>query len=865
LVHPDVSTQSAAHHHIRPAPIYRSHVETIALNKGLHPQSLERLCTAALSAGDAEAAFMLADRRCRVLPHAEAHHFVLRAEALMRLGDRDGATLDIAAALALSPEDVQANRRMLSWGDSAQKEAAARALIASDDDAAVLVASLAVVHDTGSSAVAAMRTTDETISGWAAWNGRTAPVLTISDGHAVSSLMLVADPAHPLADSSFDHVAGFHLQRTPSAAGHTVRLLLSQAEFFRARAGANERASVHRIDHSQPQPRIDGEVTVIVPIYRDLQATRECLTSLETEIDGWSKRHAILVDDATPEPGLERYLAGFVGRPGFTLLKNETNLGFVGSINRALAHVGSGDVVLLNADTILPPDCFARMTSIARADPTIGTITPLSNNGEFTSFPIPFESNPLPAAARIAEIDQVAARLNEGKVIDLPNGIGFCLYITRHCLDSVGALSHAYQRGYLEDVDYCLRARERGFRNVCAASIFVGHHGSRSFGKDKRALVVRNVAVASARFPDYRQECALFMAMDPLRPARAALERRLTDESYDHLLVCGSRLLEAVAEERASLLRKQRKRAIILRVEHGQLHLCGADGKAPQSLMFQASSSGVLDLAGYLSALNLRAIEIVEPGAVSDPLLQALKGLDRPMVLLTADAGLVCPRGTLIQADGTVCPTLGTDKVCPPCTSRHGGKPWRKRWQSIGVGDVGALDERGRGFAAFLSAEGRVLRKGRARTQFVKAGDPGKERLGLVVQGSTIDEFRLIQHFLREALRCLPDQTFVVIGQTADDLALMASGNVFVSGCVESASYRTTLRQYGITRLFMTLRRPLYGHPAARAAMQSGLPIAYFDWSFGHAGARRDDLAIDPRCNSADLVARLHDWMEASA
>lgn len=808
---------------------------------------------------------MLADRRCRVLPHAEAHHFVLRAEALMRLGDRDGATSDIAAALALSPEDIQANRRMLSWGDAAQKQTAARALIAGDDDAAVLVASLAVVHDIGSNAVAAIRTTDETISGWAAWNGRTAPVLTISDGHAVSSLALVADPAHPLAGSSFDHVAGFHLRRTSSATGHTVRLALSKMEFFRARAGANERASVHRIDHVQPQPRIEAEISVIVPIYRDLQATRDCLTSLETEIGGWSNRHAILIDDATPESGLERYLAGFAGRPGFTLLKNETNLGFVGSINRALAHVGSGDVVLLNADTILPPDCFARMTSIASADPTIGTITPLSNNGEFTSFPVPFESNPLPSVARIAEIDSIAARLNQGTVIDLPNGIGFCLYITRRCLDSVGALSQVYQRGYLEDVDYCLRARERGFRNVCAASIFVGHHGSRSFGKDKRALVVRNVAVASARFPDYRQECALFMAMDPLRPARAALERRLIGESYDHLLVCGSGLLEAVAGERASLLGKQRKRAMVLRVEHAQLRLRGADGEAPQSLAFQANSSGLLDLARYLSALNLKAIEIVEPGAVSDALLQTLKRLDTPMALLAADAGLVCPRGTLIQSDGVVCPTLGTDKVCPPCASRHGGKPWRKRWQSIGVRDVGALDERGKGFAAFLAAEGHVLRKNRARTQFAKTDGPSAERLGLVVQGSTIDEFRLIQHFLREALRRLPHQSFVVVGQTADDLALMASGNVFVSGRMELDSYRTTLRQYGVTRLFLTLRRPLYGHPAARAAMQSGLPIAYFDWSFGHAKARGDDLAIDPGCNGADLVALLDGWMEASA
>ena len=37
-----------------------------------------------------------------------------------------------------------------------------------------------------------------------------------------------------------------------------------------------------------------------------------------------------------------------------------------------------------------------------------------------------------------AVIDEIAARVNLGRVIDIPSGIGFCLYITRACLDGVG-------------------------------------------------------------------------------------------------------------------------------------------------------------------------------------------------------------------------------------------------------------------------------------------------------------------------------------------------------------------------------------------------------------------------------------------
>jgi GT2 family glycosyltransferase len=89
--------------------------------------------------------------------------------------------------------------------------------------------------------------------------------------------------------------------------------------------------------------------------------------------------------------------------------------------------------------------------------------------------------------------------------------------VTRACLDAVGVLSSRYDRGYLEDVDFCLRAREHGFRNVCAPSVYVGHAGSRSFGSGKRSLVVRNLAIIERRFPNYRAECAAFVALDPLR------------------------------------------------------------------------------------------------------------------------------------------------------------------------------------------------------------------------------------------------------------------------------------------------------------------------------------------------------------
>src|SRR6516225_10087272 len=90
-----------------------------------HAEQLELACLRALAAGKVDEAYRNIDRRCRIAPLARAHHYVLRAETLSRMGDGRGAMADITRALQLAPEDIQANRRMLSWGDGgAQREAA---------------------------------------------------------------------------------------------------------------------------------------------------------------------------------------------------------------------------------------------------------------------------------------------------------------------------------------------------------------------------------------------------------------------------------------------------------------------------------------------------------------------------------------------------------------------------------------------------------------------------------------------------------------------------------------------------------------------------------------------------------------------
>src|SRR5262249_28902097 len=161
----------------------------------------------------------------------------------------------------------------------------------------------------------------------------------------------------------------------------------------------------------------------------------------------------------------------------------------------------------------------------------------------------------------------------------VPSGIGFCLYITRACLNAVGSLSERFERGYLEDVDFCLRARAKAFRNVCAASVYVGHHGSKSFGREKRRLVVRNLGVLDQRFPLYRTECRAFEAADPLRFARAALDRVLLTDTGPWVLIAGGRGLGLeLAQARADVLARRNRRSLVFSSHGNEMRLAAADG-----------------------------------------------------------------------------------------------------------------------------------------------------------------------------------------------------------------------------------------------------------------------------------------------
>jgi GT2 family glycosyltransferase len=313
-------------------------------------------------------------------------------------------------------------------------------------------------------------------------------------------------------------------------------------------------------------------IDVIIPIYRGLESTRRCVDSVlgSRQSAGFE---VVAIDDASPEPDIPRYLSELAAQGRVTLVRNESNLGFVQSVNRGMALHADRDVVLLNSDTEVANDWLDRLRRSAYAQPDVGTVTPFSNNATICSYPFEGWTGGVPGMLGLAALDRLFAATNAGRTVDLPTAVGFCMYIRRACLDQVGLFdARRFGRGYGEENEFSLRAAAAGWRSILAGDVFVFHEGAVSFSGE-RALLTLNAGKALADvYPDYVPKVRAFITRDPTAALRAAVDdariaqgtdelARVLAERIEEQALLKARLTEAVryADEREPLIARLRE------------------------------------------------------------------------------------------------------------------------------------------------------------------------------------------------------------------------------------------------------------------------------------------------------------------
>ncbi len=833
-----------------------------------HMDSLTRLATDHLARNDAELALRFIDRRCRLIVPSARDLFVraLVHQAAGRLAD---ARRDLSRSIELDPSDSLMNLSALSWGETATRvEAAERLSADSSVSQAVRAESVRTLFAAGRSIAHGLKRVEASISGWVCWADGSRLEIRAHGVGGDALFTVNPDPLHPLATPGLN-ATDIDLREGTLVA--SLELILDDevactvTPTIPMRSGSPPRWET-------PSADVEPVIHVIVPVYEDFEATRNCLDALN-RVSASLPRRLIVVDDASPSAPLRAYLDGAAAKGDFELIRNEANLGFACSVNAALARCGPGDILLVNADALLPDGAIERLREAAHAAPDIGTVTPFSNNGEFTSYPVPLKANPLPSEAEITALNSKARFANGGLVIDMPNGIGFCLYIRRDCLDAVGPLPEVYAQGYYEDVEFCLRASERGFRNVCAPGIFVGHAGSKSFGARKRALVVRNSALLEERFPSHPLEVAAFLEADPMRLARSALDEQLPPDEAIVLLASGAGASRVAADRRAAQLSASHSTVVVFSTDRSGRRVAfrREGGGAPQSLGFDLAESGGRDrLVGYLAKLRLQRVELFDAAAVAEPALRALLAA-APIVALSC--GALEWLGQALSIFPGPCRAIPGEDFCASCAAASAARPIesardiaardRLRLALARADSITSLDRMGEAFAQrVFKGRAKSIERPPALEAKEQPNFAGQRKLGVLLPLPSPATDRLLLRLARTLATQPVPVSIVVFGEAVDELGLMAAGNIFVTGRVGGDEYPDMVQRYAITELTSLDRTGGFGD-LDDAAAATGLAKAYFDWSFGALPIASGDLSMDPRTCEEKVVERIAFWLNS--
>lgn len=263
-------------------------------------------------------------------------------------------------------------------------------------------------------------------------------------------------------------------------------------------------------------------VTIVVPVYGDWPSLKKCIESLVQCVE---MRHTVmLVNDCGPDVEmLEKNIKKAIkGQSNFKYFRNESNLGFVGTCNKAVSlDKTKNDILLLNSDTMVTEGFLDEMLKVLYMTYKHGAVCPRSNNATIASVPFIFKDGDIDKERHVEYTKKVYSRVKDylPEYTLAPVAHGFCILIKRFLIEDFGLFDPVYGLGYNEENDFCMRINQYGFSSLIANKALVFHLESKSFASEKkRFLQEENHKTLTKRYPHYDAIVADYLryGMDPI-------------------------------------------------------------------------------------------------------------------------------------------------------------------------------------------------------------------------------------------------------------------------------------------------------------------------------------------------------------
>lgn len=238
------------------------------------------------------------------------------------------------------------------------------------------------------------------------------------------------------------------------------------------------------------------DLIVSITTWNVKEYAENCLKSI---FNGSTNIHfrIVLLDDASTDGVVEMVKEKF---PQVNVLVNTTNQGFIKANNRILREYQDKAryYLLLNADTVVSPDTFDSMVNFMDTHPEVGIAgcKVVKPNGTLDWPCKRTFQTPSIFAYRALRFDEMFPQskqfgkyhltyLDENEVHEVDAVCGVFLMIRKETLDQIGLMDEMLIN-YSDDMDWCYRAKEKGWKVFYYPKTQIFHYKTKSHGTRKR-------------------------------------------------------------------------------------------------------------------------------------------------------------------------------------------------------------------------------------------------------------------------------------------------------------------------------------------------------------------------------------------
>lgn len=452
---------------------------------------------------------------------------------------------------------------------------------------------------------------------------------------------------------------------------------------------------------------LEETIDIVIPIYNGFEFLAPLFTSILEHT--YSSYRLILINDYSPDPRVDEFLQTFIADNGHAIpiiyLNNEENLGFLQTVNKAVAHT-ENHFVLLNTDTEVPPYWLERLMEPILHGERIATTTPMTNSGTICSFPQWLDDNPIYRNLDVSFIDRFFSYVSfEKNSISVLTGVGFCMGVNKEVYHSIGMFDEVFGKGYCEENDWCMRAIEKGYKNSIVPNLFVYHkHGGSFLSSEKQAFIENNLKILWKRHPSYNQLLQSLIEKNPLKEMRCFLEVLITfAASKKNILMIDHELGGGTSIYRDQRIRDslQRHENIVLLSYSFLLNRFKLSFYVSEDQTFSYALSDCNDIQKLHSIIKIdevflnSVVSFPDTYEILDTITDFVQKSEAQLVLPMHDFNCVCPSYTLLNDKNDYCRIPKDLEVCHRCLEKHGGdfrtfntsrisiNEWREKWKPI--------------------------------------------------------------------------------------------------------------------------------------------------------------------------------------